>query len=145
MGVFERGFRIAVPEQPADGEYGLALPQGDAGMGMTKIVKTDVAQLRFGADRRPERVQPTSTRRPSGPGRREDPPAGSLDPVEDLPCRTGKPDGSGTRLAVTQEEPSFPVVGPAQRQDLALAAAREEEKTDGRDLKRLSFGVCRQC
>ena len=42
MGVFERGFRIAVPEQPADDKDGLALPQGDAGMGMAKIVKTDV-------------------------------------------------------------------------------------------------------
>ena len=89
MDVFERGFRIAVPEQPADGEYGLALPQGDARMGMAKIVKTDVVEVRLGADRRPERVQPTATRRPSGPGRREDPPAGSLDPVEDLPCRAG--------------------------------------------------------
>ena len=46
-------------------------------------------EVRLGADRKPERVQPTSTRRPSGPRRREDPPAGSLDPVEDLPCRAG--------------------------------------------------------
>ena len=73
MGVFERGFRIAVPEQPTDGEYGLALPQGDAGMGMAKIVKTDVVEVRLGADRKPERAQPTSTRRPSGPGRRDGP------------------------------------------------------------------------
>ena len=89
MGVFERGFRSAVPEQSADGEDGLALPQGDAGMGMTKTVKSDVTQLRFGAVCRPETVQPTCTRWPSGPGRREDPPAGPLDPVEDLSCRAG--------------------------------------------------------
>ena len=72
MGVFERGFRIAVPEQPADGEYGLALPQGNAGMGMTKIVKTDVctAPLRRGSQTRngPANFYPTALRS-GAPGR----------------------------------------------------------------------------
>ena len=141
MRVFERGFRVAVPEQPADGEDSFALPQGYAGMGMTKIVKTNVAQVRLGPDAGPEMVEPSSTLRPSGPGRREDPAAGPFDAVEDVPCRAGEPDGSGPRLAVAQKEPAFPVVGPAQCQDLALAASGEEKKAHERDLERMPAGM----
>ena len=141
MGVFEGRFRIAVPEQPCDGEDGFALPQGDAGVGVAKIVKPNVAQVRLGADPRPEMVQPASTPRCSRPGRREDPSVDPLEPVEDVPCRTGKPDGSGTRFAVAQEETAFAVIGPAQGKNLALAASGQEKKADGRDLKRLPAGM----
>ncbi len=47
MGVFESGLRIVVPEKPADGEDGLSVHEGDAGIGMTQIVQPDVRQVRF--------------------------------------------------------------------------------------------------
>ena len=137
---------LRCPSSRANGEDGFALPQGDAGMGMAKIVKTDVVEVRLGADRRPE-MGPASLY-PDGPPVRG---AGKTHrSIRSIPSRTFRagPDSQTVRgpvLLSRQEETAFPVVGPTQRQDLALAAAREEEKTDGRDLQRLSFGMGRQC
>ena len=128
MRVFEGRFRIAMPKEPCDRKDGFALPQGDAGMGMAKIVKPSVAQVRLGADPRPEMVQPASTLRSWRPGRREDPSVDSLESVEDVPCRPGKPDGSGTRLAVAEEETAFAVVGPAQAQISRPSGIRSGEE-----------------
>ena len=84
MGVFERGFRIAVPEQPADDKDGLALPQGDAGMGMAKIVKTDVVEVRASA--RIANQKGSSQLLPDGPPVRG---AGKTHlPVRSIPSRT---------------------------------------------------------
>ena len=38
VGVLERGVRACLSEQPADGEDALALPQGDGGVGGTKVM-----------------------------------------------------------------------------------------------------------
>ena len=53
-----------MPEQPADREYGFALLQGEAGMGVTKIVKAHIEQISFHADLVPELFQPCPTHRP---------------------------------------------------------------------------------
>ena len=47
MDVFQCSCRIAVTEQAADGQHRLALRQGHAGMGMSKIMKADIVQVRF--------------------------------------------------------------------------------------------------
>ena len=73
MGVFEGRLRGAMSEQPGDGEDGLALPQGEAGGRVAEIVKTDVGEVRLGADPAPERVEPSAGQRPTLSRRRKDP------------------------------------------------------------------------
>ena len=55
---------------------------------------------------------------------------------------------SGAGLAVSEEEVAFAVVRPVKRQCLALAAPRQQEQWDGRDLKRslvlVRGGHCRE-
>ena len=92
-------------------------------MGVAEIVKTDVDEFCLDADLVPAPVKPTAAARSPLPGRREDPAAPPLEPVQDVPARLRRPDGPGPRLAVAQEEMPVPVVGPAGSQDLALAAS----------------------
>ena len=68
--VLEGGLRIGMAEQSADGEHGLALPQCEAGMGVSQVVKPHVVQTRLGAEPPPEAVQPVAC---SPAGRRADP------------------------------------------------------------------------
>ena len=131
-------------EQPGDGEDGLALPQGNAGMGMAEIVKANAAQSGFGADLVPKTLQPALVPRPSAARRREYPLPGTVQPVEDVSGRLRQPDGAGPGLAVAEEEMPLPVVGPAQRQDLALAAPRQQEEPDNGDLLRRRVRMFRQ-
>ena len=56
--VLERGFRVPVTEQPGDGEDGLTLPQGDAGMRVAEVVQANAAQPGFGTNRVPEPFEP---------------------------------------------------------------------------------------
>ena len=111
MSVFEGRLRGAMSEQPGDGEDGFALPQGEAGMRVAEIVKTDVGEFRLGADPAPERVEPSAGPRPTLPRRREDPAAPPLEPVQDVPGRLRQPDGPGPGLAVAQEEMTVAVIG----------------------------------
>ena len=120
------------------------LPQGDTRMGMTEIVKTYIPQVRLGSDPGPEAVQPDRGARFPRARRREYPSARPRQLVENLPGRLGEPDGSGSRLAVAQEETSLPVVGPLERQDLALAASGQQEKAGRRDLQGPLVGVCNE-
>ena len=145
VGVFERGFRIAVTEQPGDGEDGLALPQGDAGMRVAEIVKANAAQPGFGADLVPKTLQPTLVPRPSAARCREHPLSASVQPVENAPGRLRQPDGAGSRLAVAEKEMPLAVGGPAERQDLALAATRQQEEPDHGDLPWRRVCMFRQC
>ena len=141
VGVLERGFRVPVTEQPGDGQHGLALPQSDAGMGVTEIVEAHAAQPGFGANLVPETFQPALVPRPSAARRREHPLSGPVQPVENVPGRLRQPDGAGPSLGVAEEEMPLAVVGPAERQDLALAASREQEEPDDGDLLRTRICV----
>ena len=51
VSVFERGPRMIVPQQPAYGQHGFAMHEGDAGVGVPEIVRTDI-----GHDRLPSRT-----------------------------------------------------------------------------------------
>ena len=144
MGVLERGFGTAVTEQPGDGQHGLALPQSDAGMGVTEIVEAHAAQPGFGTNRVPEPFEPALVPRPFAARRREHPLPGPVQPVENVPGRLRQPDGAGPSLAVAEEEVTLAVVGPAERQDLALAASRQQEEPDDGDLLRTPICVGRQ-
>ena len=60
----------AVSEQPSGHRDGLAVHDGDAGVGMARIVQPDVAKVRLGPDLAPERFECCPrTRRPVGAGR----------------------------------------------------------------------------
>ena len=58
MCVLEGSLRVAVPEQSADGEYALALPQGKSGVGVPEIVKVHIRQACLGTHALPEVVEP---------------------------------------------------------------------------------------
>ena len=79
---------------------GVPVPVVSRLLGHSNVSMTLRYAHRLGPDSGPEMVEPSSTLRPSGPGRREDPAAGPLDTVEDVPCRAGEPDGSGGGLAI---------------------------------------------
>ena len=111
--------------------HGLAVPQRHAGVGMAEVVQPDVAQARLGPRRPPEPVQRILV---EGTGRGgEDPPASPLQPVQDMPGGRRQPDRSRTRLAVREEQPALAIVDPSQRQDLALAAAGQQQQADDRN------------
>ena len=78
VGILEGGLGARMTEQASDGEDCHALPERDAGMRMSKIVKTHVGQSGLGAEPAPETVEA----RPSlaigfgsGPRRPRDPPS----------------------------------------------------------------------
>ena len=144
VGVFERGFRTAVTEQLGDGQHGLALPQSDAGMGVAEVVQANAAQPGFGTNRVPEPFEPALVPRPFAARRREHPRSGPVQPIENVPGRPRQPDGAGPCLGVAEEEMPLAVVVPAERQDLALAAPRQQEEADHGDLLRGSLCMCRQ-
>ena len=131
-------------EQLGDGQHGLALPQSDAGMRVAEVVKANAAQPGFGTNRIPEPFDPAFVPRPLAARRREHPPSGSVQPVENVPGGLRQPDGAGPSLAVAKEEVTLAVVGPAERQDLALAASRQQEEPDDGDLLRTPICVGRQ-
>ena len=122
-------------EQPADREHRLALLQGEARMGMAEIVKPDIFQPRLGAQHPPEAVEPRRAERPVPARGREDPAGLTFERTENPSGGIRQPDGSGPGLRITQEEVAVPVVGPAERHDLALAAAGEQQETDGSDFQ----------
>ena len=74
----------------------------------------------------------------------KDPTAGPRDAVEDGPRGRGQPDGPRSGLGVAQEQAALAVVGPAERQDLALAASGQKEQADRGDLPRTRLGVRRE-
>ena len=125
--IFERGFWIAVTEQPADGQHGLALPERQAGYRMAQVVKMHVFKFRLGSDPVPEPVEPGRAAGPVGPRCGEYPKTVWRKAVEDGPGRFGEPHGPGARLAVAQKQAAVTVVRPLQGQDLALAAARQQQ------------------
>ena len=102
--VLEGRLRAGMAEQPADDEHGLSLAQGDAGMSMAEVVKTNVVELRLSAELPPEPVQPAVALRARRPARGKHPAALSLQGVENVPGRLGQPDGSGARLRVAWME-----------------------------------------
>ena len=85
--VFEGRLRIAVTQKSTDREDGFSLPQGEAGVGMAQIVKTDVGQPCLRTDLPPCAVQPSPALRSSHPRCREDPAACPLQPIENVPGR----------------------------------------------------------
>ena len=144
MRVFEGCLRIGVTEHPADGEHRLALAQGEAGMRVPEVVKPDVGDIRFRADHVPDTVEPRGAPRPPRARAREDPCARPVQRVQNPPRRGRQPHRAGTDLAVPQEQMPRPVVGPAERQNLALAAAGQQKEADDRDLMREPIRVLRQ-
>ena len=121
-------------EQFSDREDGLALSQREAGMRVPQIVKAHAAQVRFRTDPAPEPVQPLRAPRAVPLRGLKDPWAGSLQCIENASGRLRQPHGSGACLAVAEEQMALAVIRPAQRQDLALAASRKQEKADDRNL-----------
>ena len=99
-----------------------------------QIVKAHAAQVRFRTDPAPEPVQPLRAPRAVPLRGLKDPWAGSLQCIENAPGRLRQPHGSGACLAVAEEQMALAVIRPAQRQDLALAASRKQEKADDRNL-----------
>ena len=97
---------------------------------MAEIVEAHVTETDLCADPEPEVVQPVIPAGPVSFRGRKYPVARSIDCIENLPNRLREPDRSRTRLAIAQEEMAFAVVGPSQRQDLPLAAARQQKKAD---------------
>ena len=47
VSVFERGPRMVVPQQPAYGQHGFAMHEGNAGVGVPEIVRTDIGHDRL--------------------------------------------------------------------------------------------------
>ena len=126
--VFQRGRRIAVPEQPADGQHRLALRQGHAGVGVSAIVKADVAQIRLRPHASPSAVERPHTQAAAGLRRGEDPDCAAGHAVENLTCGRREPDRARSHLAVRQEQLALAVVAPFESDDLALAASGEQQQ-----------------
>ena len=139
VGVFERRLRVVVTQQPGRGRDGFAPHDGDAGICVSKIVKPDIANVRFLPDPPPERLEHRQGERPPPLLGREDPSALAREPLQDGPCGRRQPDRPGAGLAVAQEQAPLPVVGPLQRPDLALSAAGEQQQADERDVARMPF------
>ena len=98
--------------------------EGNAGVGMSEIVRPDIAQTGFRAHVPPEtcdirqmvQVPPT---------RRKDPCAFPGQPVQDLPRGGRKPDRARPVLAIPQEELAFPVIPLFEGQQLAFSTPRQ--------------------
>ena len=101
---------------------------------MPEIVEAHAAQPGLGADLVPEPFQPALVSRPAAARGRKHPLPGPLQPVEDVPGRLRQPGGAGPGLGIAEKKVTLAVVGPAERQDLALAASRQQEKPDNGDL-----------
>ena len=101
---------------------------------VTEIVEAHAAQPGLGANLDPETLQPAFVPRPSAARRREHPLPCPLQPVENVPGGPRQPDGAGPGLAVAEKEMPLAVVGPTERQDLALAASGQQEEPDHGDL-----------
>ena len=134
--VLEGSLRIAVPEQPADGEYALALPQGKRGIGVLEIMKAYIRQAYLDTHVLPEAVEPMNASRLATPSGRKHPDAGTGNVRENLAGGPGQPHGSRSGLAVAKEQMTVTVIGPAQGLDLAFPASRQEQEAHGRDLQR---------
>ena len=65
--VLQRRLRRAVSEQAARRRDGLALHDGDAGVGVACIVQSNVAQIRLGSHLGPERFERMDIQWPAGP------------------------------------------------------------------------------
>ena len=71
---------------------------------------------------------------------------GTGDVCENLAGGLGQPDGSRSGLAVAKEQMTVAVIGPAQGQDLAFPASRQQQEAHGRDLQwSLFFPRCENC
>ena len=81
-----------------------------------------------------EPFEPALVPRASATLRRKHPRIVPIQSVENDPGRLRQPDGAGPGLAVAEKEVTLAVVGPAEGQDLALAASREQEEPDHGDL-----------
>ena len=126
--VLEGRARIAVAEQAADGENGLAGLNGQTRVVMAKIMQANVTQLRLVSQCLPK---PVETLCRSGAGSpRKDLGAPSGQAVKNLAGGQGQPDGPRSGLDVPQEEMAVADVPPLQGHDLALAAAGQDQQPD---------------
>ena len=100
MGIFERGFRAAVSQQPPGGQDGLAVHDGDAGVSMSKIVKPDITNVRFLPDPPPEGLEDQHGQGTLFLRRRENPLAVPRKPVQNSASGRGQPNGPGTALGI---------------------------------------------
>ena len=131
MDVLEGRFRIAVTEQAADGQDGLAGLQSQTRIGMTKVVEANVPQPGFVAQPLPQMVQALRRRAGSVPCRK-DPGARSGQPVQNRAGGGGQPDRSRSGLAVPQEQVAVAPVLPLQGQDFVSPAAGQDQQPDRR-------------
>ena len=77
---------FAVSQQPADGQYRLALQQGEARIGVSQIVQPDIGQPRRRSHGSPAAIQRLRPHGSGTPGRGKDPVVVPGQTVENRAC-----------------------------------------------------------
>ena len=138
MRVAGGGLRAAVPEQRPDDQHTVAGGRTDRGEAVAKIVEADVLQCGGRADALPDRLKIGDVGAVCL-ARQEEGIAGDLGNGRDGAHRRGaEMDDLRAGLAVGQPQTTVIAVdvAPLQRQDLALAAAGEDQQPDRRQRER---------
>ena len=94
MGIFQRRLRLAVAQQPGDGEDILAPPESEARMRVPQVVEAQVVQVRFRANLVPEAIQPACGSRSAALRSSEDLAALARERIENVAGGFGQPHGS---------------------------------------------------
>ena len=115
---------MVVPQQPAYGQHGFAMHEGNAGVGVPQIVRPDIPKAGFRPHVLPE-IGDSREMVQVPPMRGKDPCAFPRQPVQDLPRGVRKPDRARAVLAIPKEDFAFPVIPPFEGQQLALSTPRQ--------------------
>ncbi len=122
------GRRVAMPEQATYRQHGLALSQGEAGVGVSEVVEAHIRQSGRRPNVSPVPVQGFRAHGTFVPPGRKDPGRRPFESRQDEPARAAEPHRSWSGLAVAKVQITFPVFVPPQMPNLALAAAGEDQQ-----------------
>ena len=101
---------------------------------MPEVTDANILEPGRLADPPPRLLQVREMRALCGPGDDLGVALDTLRPGQNLQRWAVEGDCLGTRLRIAEKKVTLAVVGPAERQDLALAASRQQEKSDNGDL-----------